>query len=118
LAVGGRDKPGYWQADALGRNSRRQIFQNFRWDTETISGTDATGNWVGGDVIKHLREKPADIDGVREVKNARCLSSTSEKACFTRRWQSSNVPATSSAVMFSPSVVNCFSWASLMRFEG
>ena len=53
-----------------------------------------------------------------EVRNARLFSSISEKACFTRRWQSSNVPATSSAVIFSPSVVNCFSCASLMRLDG
>src|SRR5437763_6230627 len=53
-----------------------------------------------------------------EVRKAVLFSSTSENACFTSRWQSSNVPATSSAVMFSPSVVNCFSCASLMRFEG
>ena len=53
-----------------------------------------------------------------EVRNARLFSSASENACFTSRWQSSNVPETSSAVMFSPSVVNCFSCASLMRFDG
>jgi len=52
-----------------------------------------------------------------EVKNARLLSSTSEKACFTRRWQSSNVPANFKRGDVFASVVNCFSWASLMRFE-
>src|SRR6266550_2291390 len=86
------------QADTLGENPRRKI-------AEVPAGH--------GNDQRHR--------GYRQLPVSRhvCLfSSASEKACFTRRWQSSNEPATSSAVMFSPSVVNCFSWASLMRFEG
>jgi len=61
-------------------------FQKFPLGTETISGTVRHRQLaVGGDVIKHLREKPADIGwSFAEVKNARLLSSTSEKACFTK----------------------------------
>jgi hypothetical protein len=44
-----------------------------------------------------------------DVKNNFELISESEKACFTKFWQSSKLPSTSKAEIFSPSAVNCFS---------
>jgi len=41
-----------------------------------------------------------------EVRRMKSFSSSSTNASFTILWQSSNVPSTSSAVMFRPSVVN------------
>jgi len=45
VGIGGGDEPGYWQADALGEKFPPSDFQKFPLGTETISGTDATGNW-------------------------------------------------------------------------
>ena len=53
-----------------------------------------------------------------EVRFFRSESSPSRKAAFANRWQSSKVPATSSAVMLSPSVVSCFSCSGLTRPAG
>ena len=53
-----------------------------------------------------------------EVRKKASRSSASRKAAFTSRWQSSNVPLISKAVIFFPSVVNCFSWMSLTFPEG
>ena len=41
------------------------------------------------------------------------FSSESMKALFTSRWQSSNTPSISMAVMFCPRVVNWHSWMGL-----
>ena len=48
-----------------------------------------------------------------EVRISLSFNVLSGKAAFTNRWQSSKVPSTDRAVMFSPRVVNCFSCSGL-----
>jgi len=73
----GGQRPGYWQADALGEIPPSD-FPKFPLGTETISGTDATGNGGRRRRDKHLREKPADIDGVRWGQERALVSSRRE----------------------------------------
>ena len=75
--------------------------------------------WLAGqarqqEVVEHLRQQPAEIDRVGRASATPCFrSSSSANACLTRRWQSSNVPLTATAVMLPPRDAICASWTSV-----
>ena len=53
-----------------------------------------------------------------DVSRACFASAASANASLTSRWQSSNVPATATAVTLPPSVVNCASWTGVTPPSG